>query len=318
MYLEEKEQQDDVAFFLYIPRMGGRSLLDFIGPCFNLVQASDLYIREGTKSSGTKLQILESDDKGNYVNVNTFSIDGIIRAKELGFFQQSSSIQTDIISTPFLHETLDILFSPRTDSFLTDEEEALSDKEENGGRPPEIRLITLLRDPLDQVNSNFHYFTSLTPEDEDYDPSLPSNVTFIQYLNTPQDRREFNYLTKLLVNKLHPDSEPLTKDDLRTAKQILFQKCIVGLLENKSESLIRWQKLFHWQFQKENNVEECSGEFLNWQYSQQQDENDPKLPSKDSDEYMLLVQRNSMDVELFEFAKNLYIEQGSLFLNESP
>jgi len=292
---EEKEFGNDMiveditmAFFVDVPNSGGDTFLRYMIPCFGLIGASDITQITDQEFDTESLQVVNTKN-GQYVNVNTYTTNGLLYAKQLKLMDNTDDVNIDVLSTPLFYESLNILFSSSSIPSI--------ELEENDEQRRRIRMITFIRDPVERVLSLYNQYNK-------------DNTSLLQYLkdNNVQD----NYMTRLLVNKLSSkDKKELTKDDLIEAKQILFQKCIIGLYNEKSESVDRFKKLFHWKFV--NDDSKCAtDDFVKWQYDT--NDNEFEMVDEDSEDYALLVSRNVYDVELYQYAKDLFIEQGSLFI----
>jgi len=292
---EEKEFGNDMiveditmAFFVDVPNSGGDTFLRYMIPCFGLIGASDITQITDQEFDTESLQVVNTNN-GQYVNVNTHTTNGLLYAKQLKLMDNADDVNIDVLSTPLFYESLNILFSSSSIPSV--------ELEKNDEQRRRIRMITFIRDPVERVLSLYNQYNK-------------DNTSLLQYLkdNNVQD----NYMTRLLVNKLSSkDKKELTKDDLIEAKQILFQKCIIGLYNEKSESVDRFKKLFHWKFV--NDDSKCAtDDFVKWQYDT--NDNEFEMVDEDSEDYALLVSRNVYDVELYQYAKDLFIEQGSLFI----
>merc|ERR1712157_159133 len=96
--------------------------------------------------------------------------------------------------------------------------------------------------------------------------------------------------------------------DLDLAKEILKTKCLIGLLSRKQESLERFQAYFGWsKLAKKSGVAECEERLLGWGWS-----NKNKHPEVDinSEAYHLIRTKNELDIKLYEYAIELFDEQG--------
>lgn len=113
-------------------------------------------------------------------------------------------------------------------------------------------------------------------------------------------------MTRLLSNKLEND---LTEQHWEMAKEVLRKKCIIGLLEDKSESWDRFERFFRWKFPTRRQ-RECQERILHWAWSNKYSH--PAL-EEGSTAWNSLLKRNEMDMKLYEYARLLYWEQGALF-----
>jgi hypothetical protein len=92
-------RSSDSNYFFHIPRSGGQTIKEIAGKCLNKVLASEVGVRDGHGQDET-LQTIEYNG-GNYVNVDTTSIDGLHRAAALGLVSSSLS---DLITSSYFGE----------------------------------------------------------------------------------------------------------------------------------------------------------------------------------------------------------------------
>jgi hypothetical protein len=164
-------------------------------------------------------------------------------------------------------------------------------------------MFTIMRDPIERAVSLFHYL-SIADWEPTYSPSLATMS--IEMWARSNDRIEYNWVTRFLSNNLKGD---LTQNDLDVAKEILRKKCLIGFLEAKEESMMRLQKYFNWEM-KDYKTRECAERILDWGWSNKHSH--PQV-DYDSPTYELLVKNNIYDLELYEYAKELFQAQSKLF-----
>lgn len=210
----------------------------------------------------------------------TATMEGIKHARETQLVQSG---QVDVITTQYLHEGA-----------------TLFDGEQHRGR-----CFTLIRHPIERAVSLFHYLPVATHEPT-YDPQL-------QYISVEMwaksKRIEHNWMTRFLSNELVGD---LTPRHLEIAKIVLREKCLVGLLEEKSESWLRFQKFFGWEFYTKE-MSDCKDELLNWNWSGKHLHD---LIQEGSPAWNFVYKHNLLDMELYHYARQLFVEQRSLFLSD--
>ena len=162
------------------------------------------------------------------------------------------------------------------------------------------RMFTLFRDPIERLNDYF--------EDLKNNPNFDyADMTIREYAQTKGDRPEFNYVTKLLTNKLGITSEKLTEGDLMLAKAILQRKVLVGLISDKEKSLNRFQKYFRWTYNLDLDFCKNTLDFNRTGYKPVR-----KLMPEDPS-YKLLALKNRYDIILYEYTQVLFREQRSMF-----
>ncbi|KAL7519898.1 hypothetical protein ACHAWX_004652 [Stephanocyclus meneghinianus] len=225
------------------------------------------------------LRIVDSGDGRNYVNVDVTTSTGIQDAADRGFL---TSHLADVIFTPLLVEGATKLL----------------DGEENRGR-----LFAMFRHPVDRVTSIFYYLQKATWEPT-YHP-VYSTWTIDDYVNSPIC--ESNWMVRSLVNKLEG---PLDPDDVKIAKEILSQKCLVGLMDRMEESVVR----FHAYFGFGNDAAlNCARQQYTTKGSKVAEQNSHSHPALDpnGETYALLAKKNRLDIILYDHAVRLFAEQGT-------
>jgi hypothetical protein len=155
------------------------------------------------------------------------------------------------------------------------------------------RMLTIFRHPVERAVSMF-YFWRERPE-----YTGESNLE----LFAKSSMVENNWMTRFLSNKMAGE---LTLEDEAIAKEILRTKALIGLLERKHESLRRFRLYFGW------NVvdEECDEKLLNWGWS---GNNHYSSVQEGSEVWSLLMEQNTFDMRLYDYAKILFEEQARLF-----
>lgn len=170
------------------------------------------------------------------------------------------------------------------------------------------RMFTMIRHPIQRVLSMFNYL-GVAEEHEFFQPDL-AYVTVEMYARS-RSREEFNWMTRYLSDAPVLSVE-LTEWHLQRAKEVLKRKCLVGLLEEKGESFRRFKSYFGWKFNQEHG-RDCQDRFLYWGFRKK---NDYPHVQEGSEAWELLYQQNKLDMELYEYAKQLFLEQGKLFRDD--
>lgn len=168
--------------------------------------------------------------------------------------------------------------------------------------PNFLSMFTFIRHPVERAVSMFYYLSIATWEPT-YDPQL-KYISIEMYSRSL--RIEHNWMTRLLSNELEND---LTLQHLEIAKEVLRKKCIIGMLEDKSESWDRLERFFGWKFPTVQQ-RACQERILHWGWSNSHSH--PVL-EEGSLAYNLLLKRNELDMELYNYAQQLYQEQAELF-----
>lgn len=239
-----------------------------------------------------QLRIVMSEDGRKYINVDVTTIEGIHSASQRGF---ASSTLPNVIFTPLLLDTSHYLLSPQRKG----------------------RMFAIFRHPISRVTSIFYYLQSATWEPT-YNPHY-ATMTIHDYATS--DTCESNWMVRSLRNKM---TGPLTLDDLHIAMEIIRQKCIIGLLEHMEESVIRFHTYFKFDTPYDDDALNCAirnfaikessiggkgDDGNNGKQNAGPRNNHPKLESN-SETYKILEQKNMLDIQLYEYVKELFIEQG--------
>ena len=96
------------------------------------------------------------------------------------------------------------------------------------------------------------------------------------------------------------------------AKEILSRKFVIGLFESLEESLRRFETFFSWNLGGDsinNRHDTCRHEVVSRAMVSYYNAN-ANLPANGSPAHMALAEKNSMDLELYDFARFLYDYQG--------
>mmetsp|Transcript_30347 Transcript_30347/g.44316 ORF Transcript_30347/g.44316 Transcript_30347/m.44316 type:complete len:278 (+) Transcript_30347:396-1229(+) len=225
-----------------------------------------------------------------YVNVDVSRKEGSVRAKRLGL---AKSGLADIFYTQFQFAAK-LLFTP----------------EYRG------RVFTLLRHPVERSVSMFYYKQIASWENPRiYRPDLDGmNIGAWLKRGDFQDDVEAiygNFMVARLVGG-GPHNIDLTNDDLELAKDILRQKVLVGLITQIEESVNRFDKYFGWTLRQEEHPE-CFERFIR----QGENINEHEHVQEGSDTWNKLAELAKYDVQLYEYALQLFDEQGkNLFGND--
>jgi hypothetical protein len=259
----------DTPIYWHIPRSGGTTMKLIMSMCMGRVVACE-------QGAGHQLdEQLELLNKpfGNFANVDTSTPLGLQRAAELGLIP---SRIVDVVLTPHVREA-----------------SKLFDAHHKG------RLFALFRHPVDRVVS-LYYFLRMP----DQEASIGLNVRGMSLAQFAADISE-NWMVRSLTNTV---SGPLTDEHLNIAKEILRTKFLIGLLDEKTESLRRIESYFGWKLPSRVS-QTCKNNMF---YFEPQSKNLHEQLDPSSKEYETLVQHNQHDVDLYEYAVVLFEEQQGL------
>jgi len=277
----EEWESSDVPIFLHIPKAGGSTIKDMLGMCHRFVMADEMGIKDGHENE-TEIAVVypgggpSGQDRSPFVNVDTTTVEGILRASEMGF---ADSGLADAVITPLLHEA-NALFTPTAKG----------------------RLFTVFRHPVERAISMFYYL-QIADWEPTYDPSLQS-WTPEEYAKS--NRIENNWLTRTLSNRMEGD---LLDEDFNLAIEVLRRKFFVGLVSNIEETMERFERFFRWTYHvNPPNQEICRVSLVTT------GSNSNKSVRKDKPEvgdpvWELFAMQNQYDLDLYAYIETLFVDQ---------
>ena len=133
------------------------------------------------------------------------------------------------------------------------------------------------------------------------------------------DIAESNWMTRMLVNATEG---PLTPTHYQVAKEVFGRKCLVGLMDRFEESIDRFSKFFRFESTHSINTK-SKHETANFIEERRQCAH--KLATKgvnrhqyakiarDSVFWKELEKKNALDIELYNYAKAIYVQQAVVY-----
>ncbi len=191
------------------------------------------------------------------------------------------SEMSDVIFTPLLHEST-ILFNNTS---------------HNG------RAFTLFRHPVERAVSLFHYL-----QHANWEPTFSKKLESIKTLEdyAISEFAENNWMTRFLTNEI---TGIVTRRHLSMAKEILRRKFLVGLTSDMENSFHRFMNYFGWNKEPlSTDQNSCLKNYL----SSGSNVNKYALEAEDSTGWRILRSNNLLDLELYDYALQLYDEQGKM------
>jgi len=267
-----------MPFFWQIPHVG--SVFESVAvSCLHLIVASR-YV--GVIGAPQSIDYIQHKDK-TYVSVDLTTKEGIDSAVSLGL--PSSDLSYNSMVTPLLYHGAENLLG------------------QSKGR-----LFTLLRHPIERAIMVYYSFVSSTS-----DPEL-TNMNLEQYASSQY--AEENWMVRRMTNNLQIEGKDVTEVDLLKAKEILRQKCIIGLYSKMDESISRFEKMFGWGAVTENQAN--SGKICHDKIISNIQQRDKTMAvgtiiEKGDNNYNLLLNKNKLDMDLYLYAVKLYAAQEEMF-----
>lgn len=220
------------------------------------------------------LEIIQANGD-QYVNVDTTTPKGIDRASEMGFAEANLA---DIVFSSY--------FQKATTELFTEDHRAV--------------MFSLFRHPVERQVSLFYYLQHANWE-ATYHPEW-QDMTLKKYATSNQ--AEHDWMTRFLVDK---PTQELNDSDLELAKSILKNNFLIGLVHNMEESVERFGAFFGWN--EDERWASCIAPYVsggsNVHKHQGLDTN--------SEEWAMLAADNKYDIELYDYAVTLYMQQSVLF-----
>lgn len=277
----EEWEPSDTPIFFHIPKAGGSTVKDIIGTCHRFVMATETGVTDG-HADDTEIAVVypgggpKGSDRSPFVNVDTTTVEGIMRAKEMGF---ADSGLADAVATPFIYEAND-LFTETAKG----------------------RLFTVFRHPIDRAISMFYYL-QVADWEPTYDPEL-KNWSIEQYATSP--RIENNWLTRQLSNQLGGE---LQDEHLQIAMEVIRRKFMVGLMTEIERTMTRLEQMFRWTYHVNPPNQEACREKLLSGGSNSNSKNKKAKPEPGSKEWELLEWQNLYDMQLYNYIEELFEQQ---------
>ena len=298
----------ETPFFLDIALTGSSVVKASLSKCHGLVLACELGLQQPGYDESV-VQTFASTRNGYnamYVNVDTSTMTGLLRAAKLGLIR---SRKADVVAVKSLYDGAKLFHSEQQPA----------------------RMFAMFAHPIANAVGYYHYLKKAT-WDERYDPDIP-RMALRQFVSSKHV--EMNPMVRLLsqLPGVDPD-RTLTKTDLEVAKKVVETKCLVGLYRDIAGSLARFDRYFGWSEsstqrrlsnsnsthtnedgKKLGQIKSCrDGVTDKGDYWLQMQKKNDELKS-DSVEYELLAEANSLDLKLYAHIENIYEVQGDKIFN---
>ncbi|KAL7474837.1 hypothetical protein ACHAW6_000789 [Cyclotella cf. meneghiniana] len=275
--IREAPERSDTILFWHIPKSGGTTAK-------RLYQCMGLH--QGKKIAAKTHQFALSPSQT--INVDTTILPGILHAREMGLVPSRAA---DMVVTHEVTAAVRYLFSPQ-----------------NRGR-----ALALFRHPIDRLVSKFYYL-QIASWERGYRPHW-KNMSLLQWAETAKNGPETNYLVQKLSGKEWED--PVTEEDLPTAKQVLRDHVVVGLMDDMEESFRRFNIVMSAttdQGSERNRQERCMQELfhpeeLSGMEKVVKNQNEHQTVAPGSHEWLVLARKNYLDMHLYSYIEMLFREQ---------
>ena len=168
------------------------------------------------------------------------------------------------------------------------------------------RLMTVMRHPIELVASLFYYLGHKGTWERHYRAEL-ANMTLSEYANSKLMMD--NWMTRYLSRKLRGN---LTESDLSLAKSILEKKAVIGMIDQMDHSLQIFQNYFG--LQPIPHRKSCVHRLVHNEHINKNEHHIKVLPG--SQEWKILEERNSFDLQLYKYARLIFQRQASRLMHK--
>jgi len=275
--IDKPHSPSDVPFFWHILKSGGTTTKDAAGMCLKKVEASESGILEGHQLDQVIQKVHLSGGAIEYVNVDTTSSQGIQRAISMGLVESGLS---DVIFSPLLHEASQLF----------------NNTSHKG------RAFCLFRHPVERAVSLFHYLKKA-----DWEPTFSEKLKKMSLEDYAiSEFAENNWMTRFLTNEM---TGAVTRQHLEVGKEILRRKVLVGLTVDMENSFERFSKYLGWDKDPLSiDQRHCLKGFLTGGSNR----NKHAIAEEETTGWRILRGNNLLDLELYDYALQLYQEQGKV------
>lgn len=271
------DPDNEVPLFWHIPKSGGTTVKN-IAKCLDLTIAdrAGALPRFGHDKDTELLAYRPWRKVGpTYVNVDTTSNSGILRAEKLGLVPSGLP---DFISTVYPDFAIDHLY----------------DTSHKG------RAMALFRHPVDRLVSKFYYL-QIADWERTYQPSW-KKLSVKQWAKVNNDN---NFMVKKLAGKTM--NAQVSDLDLDLAMRTIKERFYVGIMGEMEESIRRFNIVMGID-ETEETTKKCMEEYFGHGVEKKNSNSHPKV-EEGSEEWAMIAEKNALDVRLYEYVLQLFEEQ---------
>ncbi|EJK47409.1 hypothetical protein THAOC_33869, partial [Thalassiosira oceanica] len=320
------DQLREVPVVMHVPLSGGSAVRAVFGNCLRLVQCTeagrDILVREyeeehggsGTETGRRSLLLLEpvdSDGRPLVEEPDDITSDGLFDpALKTEVVYTSEYVNVDCTSPAGIDRAIrhDLLGSNMADVVYSGDvydASRLMTRSPNGNDLEHRgRLVGVFRNPVERAVAAYQYLRFINDEVKVMTLEEFAASSFL----------EDNPLVRSLTNKRGPmQSAALHHSDLEAAKFILKTKFVVGLFHNMDESIRRFESFFGW------SVGETARSCQAFEVEQvmARRHNQVQVPDGTDPGLRGVMEKNRLDLQLYEFVMYLYDYQGRVLFEKS-
>jgi len=272
------DPENETVLFWHIPKSGGTTLKS-IYKCMK----KTLSVRVGADpryghATDKEIVAFEPGRTGNsFVNVDTLTPPGILRAQELGLVP--SGLADLVVTTNALNFAIEHLY----------------DRSHKG------RVLALFRHPVDRLVSKF-YYSQIATWERSYHPQWKDIdiLDWAEHIN-----HDKNQLVKTLARV--GEFGKVTETDLTVAVNTVKLRFIVGLMNEMEESIHRFNVFMGINESEEDN-QICMDQFFGHGIKKENSNPHPKV-EEGSPAWQVLARDNEFDIRLYESIVEIFGEQ---------
>mmetsp|Transcript_17000 Transcript_17000/g.36631 ORF Transcript_17000/g.36631 Transcript_17000/m.36631 type:complete len:362 (+) Transcript_17000:104-1189(+) len=272
------EPDIEVPLFWHIPKSGGTTVKK-IYECLDLTLANraGALARFGHDQDEEIIKFRPWRSKGPaYVNVDTTSNGGILRAERLGLVPSGLA---------------DIIFTVYPDFAI----EHLYDETHKG------RALGLFRHPVDRLVSKFYYL-QVADWERTYNPNW-KNMDIADWAKKVNNDNN-NMVKKLAGKRMNAH---VSEEDLDIAMRTIKRRFIVGRMDEMEESIHRFNTVIGID-ESEDESKKCMDKFFGHDAEKKNTNSHPKV-EEGSPAWRILAKTNALDMRLYDYILQLFDEQ---------
>jgi hypothetical protein len=167
------------------------------------------------------------------------------------------------------------------------------------------RTFSMIRHPIERAVSMFYFLKK---------HKVPAilDLSLEDYCKSPHV--ENNWMVRMLTDQMAGE---IGEPELELAKQVLKEKVLIGLLEQKEESMRRFEFYFGWKYTENAQKQTaCRTRFLVGDY--RTNESAKGKVKEGSQAWSLLMWQNKLDMKLYKYATLLFLQQGTELFADMP
>lgn len=275
------EPETEVVVFWHVPRSGGtnlKSIYECMGRTIAHKAGVDPRYGHASEEEVIAFRPWPGVSRASYVNVDTTSRQGVERARRLGVVP-SGLVDMIVTSNP---------------TYVV---ENLFDEAHKG------RALALFRHPVDRLVSQFYYLREATWEHK-YRPQW-KDIDVLEFARAKNT--DNNHLVKRLAGL--GISDHATEDHLRTAMRTIKKRFFVGLTGQMEESVRRFNIVMGVDESEVGNRQCLDHFFHNSVDAKKHNSNSHPKVEPGSATWNAIIQRNALDMRLYDFILQLFDEQ---------